>query len=212
MTPLDQAIAYAALRRPVFPCRWQESGRKRPLTPRGFLDASCDPAIIGKWWRRWPEALIGMPTGPASGLVVLDIDIKDSRANGFDSLEDLGHVLPETPMVHTASGGVHAYFADSPDRELRNSAGLLGPGLDVRGAGGYVILPSPGSGYEWDPIWNFDTVAPVAASNWLWPSSRDPHLRHQCGRRPGSHPMARQPSTVRAMRLSERPEENRSAR
>jgi hypothetical protein len=72
-------------------------------------------------------------------------------------------------MAHTASGGVHVYFA-APERELRCSAGLLGPGLDVRATGGYVITPSPGSGYEWDPILNFDTIAPVEAPSWLWPA------------------------------------------
>jgi hypothetical protein len=52
---------------------------------------------------------------------------------------------------------------------LRCSAGLLGAGLDVRGDGGYIILPSPGSGYFWDPIWNFDTVAMAPVPDWLWP-------------------------------------------
>ena len=99
---------------------------------------------------------------------VLDIDVKNDCANGFDTLEDLGIILPATPMVHTASGGLHVYF-DAGERELRNSAGLLGPGLDVRADGGYVIIPSPGSGYSWDPIHNFDTCAPAPAPDWLWP-------------------------------------------
>jgi hypothetical protein len=45
-------------------------------------------------------------------------------------------------MAHTSSGGLHVYF-DAGERELKNSAGTLGPGLDVRGDGGYVIVPSP---------------------------------------------------------------------
>jgi hypothetical protein len=168
VTALDQA--------PRFPCRSQEPGRKRPHTPRGFHDASREPAVIEKWWRQWPDALVGMPTGPASGLVVLDIDIKDDRTNGFDSVADLGHRLPDTPMVHTASGGLHVYFKNPTDRELRCSAGLIGPGLDVRGAGGYVIIPSEGSGYSWDPLLNFDTVEPVASPAWLWSPPRASRL------------------------------------
>ena len=66
------------------------------------------------------------------------------------------------------SGGLHVNY-DAGDRELRSSVGQIGPGLDVRGEGGYVILPSPGSGYWWDPLWNFETVVPVAAPDWLWP-------------------------------------------
>jgi hypothetical protein len=94
--------------------------------------------------------------------------VKQPEANGFDTLDDLGHsVLPETQMVHTATGGLHVHFAAGP-RELRCSAGLLGPGLDVRGAGGYVILPSPGSGYEWDPIYS-PAVPLLPAPLWLWP-------------------------------------------
>jgi hypothetical protein len=167
MTALHQALAYADKQLPVFPCRETEPGRKRPYTGRGFHDASCDKNIIEKYWQRWPQALIGMPTGQVSGRVVLDIDVKQPKAKGFDTLEDLGHsILPETPMAHTASGGLHVYFAW--DRELRNSTGLIGPGLDIRGDGGYVILPSPDSGYYWDPIYSFDQpLAP--APDWLWP-------------------------------------------
>jgi hypothetical protein len=51
----------------------------------------------------------------------------------------------------------------SPPSGLRNTGGArgrgIGPGLDWRGDGGYVIAPSPGSGYSWDPHWNFETVA-----------------------------------------------------
>src|SRR5262249_18274306 len=110
-----------------------------------------------------------MPTGRVSHRWVLDIDVKRPEANGFDTLADLGHsVLPETPMVHTASGGLHVYF-DAGDRELKCSAGLLCAGLDVGDDGGYVVLPCPGSGYSCDPLYNFDTVPLAAAPDWLWP-------------------------------------------
>jgi hypothetical protein len=134
-SPLEWALHYATRHRvPVFPCIGSGPRRKRPYAGRGFHDGT-----------------------------VLDIDVKRPEANGFDTLDDLGHsILPETPMAHTPRDGLHVYF-DPGERELRNSAGLIGAGLDVRGDGGYVILPSPGSGYEWDPQWNFRTVAPVGA-------------------------------------------------
>jgi hypothetical protein len=167
MTPLDQALAYAAHGWPVFPCHWDGGPRlrKTPLTRNGFKDASRDPQAIQQWWGRWATALIGLPTGEVSGIVVLDVDVKRSEANGFDSLEDLGHsILPATPTAHTASGGLHLYF-DPAGREIRNTEGKrgrgIGPGLDWRGGGGYVIVPSPGSGYVWDPHLNFDS-APLA--------------------------------------------------
>jgi Bifunctional DNA primase/polymerase, N-terminal len=77
-------------------------------------------------------------------------------------------ILPETPMAHTASGGLHLYFAVI-DIEIRNSAGEkgLGPGLDVRGEGGFIVVPSEGSGYSWDPHCNLDTVPLMPAPSWL---------------------------------------------
>jgi len=170
MTPRDAALQYVAIV-PVFPCiATSGPNRKRPHTPRGFHDASRDPEIIMRWWDWRPDALIGVPTGCVSGRWVLDIDVKSPEENGWDTLEDLGHsILPETPTAHTPSDGLHVYF-DAGDRELKCSAGLLGPGLDVRGDGGYIIVPSPGSGYSWDPIWNFDTVGLAPAPEWLWPA------------------------------------------
>src|SRR5690349_17712054 len=67
---LKAALEYAARGIPVFPCRRET---KRPRTPHGFLDATTETAVIERWWRRWPDAMIGMPTGPASGIAVLDL-------------------------------------------------------------------------------------------------------------------------------------------
>ncbi len=166
MTALAEALAYAAGGLPVFPCRSSGPKRKDPLTAHGFHDASCDPSIISSWWARWPTALIGMPTGPVSGRNVLDIDVKHAHANGFDSLAELGWaILPVTPVVHTASGGLHLHFA-AAGPEIRNTNSTrgqrgIGPGLDWRGTGGYVILPADDSGYSWDPYCGADT--PLAA-------------------------------------------------
>jgi hypothetical protein len=171
VNPLDQALEYAGRGWPVFPCRWDGGPRlrKTPLTRNGFKDASRNPKAVQQWWNRWPVALIGLPTGNVSGLVVLDVDVKRPDANGFDSLEDLGHsILPQTPMAHTESGGLHIYFL-CHDQDIRNSAGRIAPGLDVRANGGYVIVPSPDSGYTWDSVWNFDTVTPIEAPDLLRP-------------------------------------------
>ena len=126
-----------------------------PLTEHGFRDASIDPAVITAWWTRWPKALIGIPTGYDSGFVVLDVDVKHADRNGFDTLADLDcAILPDTPMTHTASGGLHLYFHPPAAPEIRNTEGEkgrgIGRGLDWRGTGGYVIVPSPNSGYWWD--------------------------------------------------------------
>jgi putative DNA primase/helicase len=175
-TPFDNALTYARRGWPVFPCHWQGERRKRPLVGRGLYAATAAAAQIRQWWTRWPRALIGLPTGKASGFVVLDIDTKDPAANGYDTLKALGRSdLPDTPMAHTASGGAHVYFAVI-GIEIRNSIGRagLGPGLDVRGEGGYVIVPSIGSGYSWDQHRNFDTAAPLPAPAWLGHREKSP--------------------------------------
>ena len=99
------ALDYATRGWPAFPCH---PGTKRPLTVHGLHDASTDPTVLTDWWRRWPDAWIGVPTGEAIGAVVLDIDVKQPAANGYDTLDDLGFgILPDAPMAHTTSGGLH---------------------------------------------------------------------------------------------------------
>jgi Bifunctional DNA primase/polymerase, N-terminal len=125
------------------------------------------------------NALIGVPTGRANGFVVLDLDVKNA-VNGLDTLADLGFaILPDTPMVHTASGGLHLYFEPPASPEIRNTGGArgrgIGPGLDWRGEGGFVIVPSSGNGYCWDPQWNPETAALAPVPTALLP--RKPERR-----------------------------------
>jgi phage/plasmid-associated DNA primase len=114
-----------------------------------------DEQRVREWWHQWPEALIGMPTGSASGLLVIDVDMKEGR-DGETSLAVLGRELgqlPETIEALTPNGGRHLYFRAPKDMTIGSSAGRLGVGLDVRGEGGYVILPpsrTNGRRYEWE--------------------------------------------------------------
>jgi hypothetical protein len=147
-TLLDFALEYAAqLDWPVFPCRPD----KTPYTAHGFKDASTDEAQIRTWWERWPDAGIGLPTGPASGVYVVDIDEGKGGPASWQALEDR-HRDVMTMASRTGGGGWHLYFR-APDFDLRSTAGRLGPGIDTRGDGGYVILPpsthASGARYEW---------------------------------------------------------------
>lgn len=130
------ALSFACAGYPVFPC----SPQKRPLVKGGFKSACRDPNQIRVWWKAWPLAMIGMPTGKASGVIVVDIDV-NNRVDGRETLRRLGWVLDGAPSVRTPSGGIHFYFRCPECLEVRNSAGKLGPGIDIRGEGGYVILP-----------------------------------------------------------------------
>ncbi len=120
-------------------------GDKRPLLTAWPTLATTEAATVAAWWHRYPTAGIGLATG--RGLMVLDVD---PRHGGTESLAALPE-LPETREALTGGGGRHLYFHS----EARCSAGLLGPGLDIRGAGGYVVAPpSPhpsGRRYEWHP-------------------------------------------------------------
>jgi len=166
MSTLAAALGYAARKWPVFPC----AANKVPMTSHGLRDATTDAAQIERWWTEYPHALIGMPTGEATGYVVLDIDRKNG-VDGFRTLGALGfEALPTTPTVSTRNGGAHLYFRQ-PDFVLRNTTGArgcgIGDGCDWRGAGGYVIVPSPGSGYRWEI--DFDRCVPLAVPPQLLP-------------------------------------------
>src|SRR5260370_29318592 len=101
----------------VFPCR---VCGKEPLPEHGLKDASKDSATIRAWWRRWPKANVGIATGAASGIVVLDVDAKADGPETLAILEDEHGRLSDTPTVLTGGGGQHLYFRDP--RGLRNSA------------------------------------------------------------------------------------------
>jgi putative DNA primase/helicase len=174
MTPCMVAVAYAEkFGWWLLPCHWRGDRRKQPLIKQGFYAASNDPQQVTAWWTKWPDALVGVATG-ASRLAVLDVDVKDPKKYGPDSLDAIAYsILHNTPIAHTPSGGWHCYF-DPGDLDIPSSTHTLGPGLDVRASTGYVITPAPGSGYTWDPFYNLDTAAPLPAPAWLIPQRPDP--------------------------------------
>jgi hypothetical protein len=128
---------------------------KHPMTTKGLLDATTDCGMVQRWWTSAPNANLGLACEP-SRLLVIDVDRKPDR-DGFESLRDLAAALGPLPATITAisgSEGEHYYFAAPAGVAIANSAGALGPGLDVRGAGGYVVAPPSvhitGRRYEWD--------------------------------------------------------------
>ena len=132
----------------IFPCR--SSGRSKTPYIKFTKEATTDIPTIKAWWKRWPSALIAIPTGKINGITVLDID-KKNGVDGFQTLRQLGIDIDAISGLHlkTPSGGRHIYFEYSSSE--KNSAGKLGPGLDVRNDGGYVIFAGeiPGQGrYE----------------------------------------------------------------
>ena len=129
---LEAALQMADLGIPVFPC----GKDKKPITSHGFKDATTDRSQIEKWWSQHADAMIGVPTGIASGIDVLDLDNKNGK-DGFAAVPDWQQRSPI--VVRTPSGGAHAWFKSTGT--LRNSASKIAPGVDTRGNGGYVIAP-----------------------------------------------------------------------
>lgn len=138
-TPASAAVVLASAGVPVFPCMPLQ---KNPLTEHGFHDASIEASVVDGWWRQWPNANVAMPTGFASGVDVVDIDVHAS-GTGFDALQQARSAgLLGTPawLVSTPSGGMHACFLRTGSAAQR-SWQVPGRHIDFRGDGGYVVLP-----------------------------------------------------------------------
>ena len=186
---LEHALAYARRGWSVIPC-WERNETdaefqarvahmsiekrhrakkykgKSPHTSHGLKDASKDEAQIKEWWKRWPNAAIGVPTGQAIDAFVLDVDLPDGPES-LSRLESEHGLLPPTLEQRTGSGGRQLFFKCPADQEIRNSAGKLGLDLDTRGEGGYVIVPPSGhpSGGLYD--WTNNGSELIEAPQWL---------------------------------------------
>ena len=133
---LRQAVAYARRGWPVFPC---QPGKKTPATTHGYLDATTDQAQITAWFTRNPEYNLAIATG-APGPDVLDVDHHGLAGNGYPAffrLRAAGLADGAAAYVRTPSGGLHAYFVGSDQR----NGHLPGSHLDFRAVGGYVLAP-----------------------------------------------------------------------
>jgi len=141
---LAAALRYADNGWAVFPLI---ANGKVPATEHGFKDATTDEARIREWFSNGRQCNLGIATG--NGLLVVDVDVKNG-VDGVATLATLGG-LPDTKTVSTPSGGHHRYF--TVEQDLPSSAGSLGPGVDVRGVGGYVVAPPStinGTPYTWE--------------------------------------------------------------
>lgn len=178
---LNKAVEYADRNWKIFPLHTAKnslcscgnpkctSAAKHPKIKEWQTVCSSEPSQIKDWWSRWPDANIGLATGSASGLIVLDID---PRHGGKESLQDLvkkNGCFPKTLASSTGGGGFHLFFK-KPQIKVLNRTNVL-PGLDIRGEGGYVVAPpsfhQSGVQYSWTknlsesslcdaPDWFFD--------------------------------------------------------
>lgn len=147
------AVAYVTeLGWPVFPLA--ERG-KLPAIPKwrggnGHLDATTDVDQVREWWRRWPQANVGIAADGRSGLLVLDIDPRNGGDAELAALEAKHGRLPDTVEALTGGGGRHIIFQRPPDLKFRSE---LAPGVDIK-ADGYIVAPPSvhpnGQPYCWE--------------------------------------------------------------
>jgi hypothetical protein len=160
MDTLSAALEVASQGFPVFPVRLCPDAClrcricKAPATPHGFRDASSDPDEIRRLWKQHPGDLIGTPTGEASDIDVLDID-SAKHPEAVTWWMGNRQRIPLTRTHQTGSGGLHLFFRHHALSRTGN--GRLGPGIDVKASGGYIV---------WWPAFSRKLVHDLPISEW----------------------------------------------
>jgi len=179
---LKASLSYAKAGIPVFPLNNPDEygkcscGRsdchavgKHPRTINGFNDATTDETRIRGWFNKWPDANIGMPTGVASGIDVLDIDPRSGGDKSLAELEAKNGPLPKTQKVITGGNGLHYYFKH--ESKFSKSQSNVMPGIDIKTDGGYVVAPlslhASGKLYLWSPGYGPEEISLASAPQWL---------------------------------------------
>ncbi|AEB44209.1 bifunctional DNA primase/polymerase [Micromonospora maris AB-18-032] len=162
------------------------------LTCHGFYAATTDPDRAAAIVRAVPTGQLALRTGAASGVVVVDVDPAHGGRDSMNALIADG-LLPPTAYVVTGSGGLHLYYRH-PGQPVPCSQGKpgqgLGPGIDVKADGGYVVLPPSvhprtGRAYRWAPDRAMEEMPP------RWSPPADRPRRHHRWPRPCRPPPAR---------------------
>ena len=113
---------------------------KKPLIPswKTYQKRHATDEEVEVWWKKWPNANIGIVTGEISGITVVDVDVyKGGTISKF----------PETFTVKTGNGGYHLYYKYQPGFTVSASAYPDLPFTDIRGDGGYVVGPGSKTAY-----------------------------------------------------------------
>src|SRR5262249_51499743 len=147
---------------------------KHPRIDKWDELATTEEATINGWWKKFPDANVGIATGAESGVFVLDVDGEPGEIR-LRELQRQFTDLPETRECQTGKGR-HLYFRH-PGRTVPNRIKSLGPGLDVRGDGGQAVAPPSlhqnGVVYTWTnrdedfaeaPPWLIDLICGPAAA------------------------------------------------
>jgi hypothetical protein len=131
----EAALSYAEMGWSIF--RLAPRSKSPIKGSHSFKDATSDVAVVEQWWQETPNANIGLATG---AITVLDVDPRNGGHLTLADLEAKHGPLPYTVESQTGNYGRHLFF-QCPDMPIRTGTNALGPGLDIKGDGGYVVLP-----------------------------------------------------------------------
>lgn len=160
---IDAVLRMAARGWRLFPV---EARGKKPLIRAWQKEATTDNAAVRRLSRQSPGCNWGLACGVVSDVWILDVDGDEGSTAVRELCREHGEDWLHTLTARTARGQ-HLYFSYPLEATIRNSAGKIAHGLDVRGDGGYVIVPPSvhpsGATYEWiDPA-----AAIEPAPEWL---------------------------------------------
>jgi hypothetical protein len=162
--PIDVAACIlAGYSFPVYPVK----ANKVPACPHGYKDGTIDPEEALRLFDKYPAPLIGIATGDASGIDVLDLDIT-KHPEAADWYESNKHRIPAGLVHESRSGGLHIFFNHHPGLRCSTARPVLG--IDVRADGGGIIWwPAAGCRVlandgpsDW-PQWLLDVISPPPA-------------------------------------------------
>lgn len=165
VVPLHTPLGKGACSCGRTPC---PSPGKHPRSDSWPQQASQDTRVLAGWWQQWPDANIGIVTGSASRLAVLDCDPRNGGDVALDELVQQHGPLPETPLVLTGGGGTHHYFLlDAPTPSVQ-----LAPGLDWLADGHHLVVAPPslhssGRHYHWEASSTPEDVALASIPGWI---------------------------------------------
>jgi hypothetical protein len=175
----EAALAYARNGFPVFPV---DPKTKTPIPARdkdadgnpipgtgGHYKATCDEEQIRKWWKRHPNALIGMPMGARTGIWALDVDTSEDHDDGLKAWLKLAakHPAIVTRQHLSATGGPHLIFIWNAEQPIECSSGDLPAGIHVKGMGGYIVVPPSRRKGRFYTVHNEHNIDPIVPPRWL---------------------------------------------
>jgi hypothetical protein len=187
---LNAALELARLGLAVLPLHSIQRGRcscgdrncnsagKHPLAelvPHGFRNATSNARVIVHWFSRYPDANLGMVTGP---VVAIDVDPRNGGDATLHRLKQRHGTFPLTWQSVTGGGGQHIFFA-APEGGIASAK--LGRGIEFKANGGYVVVPPSahvsGRCYAWQQDPHSTPLAPLP--EWVINTLRAPHIERR---------------------------------